>query len=328
MGPDSGMVSPPQPRNGAEVLRGVLLLHAEQLIALLVEDECVRFLAHSAGQRDALGRHSLVRNGLQPERTIRTCIGPVRVRLPKFRSRTGEHVEFRSMFVPRFARSAAEAEPGAAWRYLQAMIRRDVHAALSALLGHNGTHASMSITEATRDEWAQRCTRLLGDALDDRHWARVWAFEVEGRSADAGRIPDIIVVLGEDHGGCARLLAAGPEAGGGDPWAGVLRDLKARGLASPMDTWVVSTCALGIVETLKAHSVDGFRNDAKEKRDPHRREAHGASSGAGSRLRGPGTWISALLAASGFGIASDCESIQGFSGAGDFARHAKSKQQH
>jgi putative transposase len=327
MAPDAGMVPPPQLRNGAEVLRAVLLQHAEQLIALLVEAECTRFLAHSAGQRDAQGRHSLVRNGLQPERTIRTGIGPVRVRLPKFRSRTGEHVEFRSMFVPRFARSAAEAEPGAAWRYLHAMIRRDIHSALAALMGHNGTHASMSIPEATRNEWAERCARLLGDALDERHWTRVWAFEVEGRSADAGRIPDIIVVLGEDPGGYTRLLAAGTEAGGGDPWAGVLRDLRARGLSSPMDTWVVSTCALGIVETLKAHSVDTFRQDAAQKRDPHRREAHGVRSGASSRLRGPGTWISALLAASSFGMSPDCDPMQGFAGAGDFAQHPKGKHQ-
>ncbi len=237
MGPDAGLASHPTLRNGAEVLRSVLLHQAEQLTALLVEDECARFLASAADHRDAQGRHSLVRNGLQPERTIRTGIGPVRVRLPKFRSRTGEHVEFRSMFVPRFARSAAEAEPGAAWRFLHAMTRRDIFAALAALMGHNGAHASMSIPENTGNGWADRCTQLLADTLDERQWARIWAFEVEGRSVESGRVPDIIVVLGEDAAGHTRLLAAGTETGG-DPWAGVLRDLRARGLRSSMDTWV------------------------------------------------------------------------------------------
>jgi hypothetical protein len=328
MGPDAGLISPSPLRNGAEVLRGVLLHHAEQLIALLVEDECARFLAHSADHRDAQGRHSLVRNGLQPERTIRTGIGPVRVRLPKFRSRTGEHVEFRSMFVPRFARSAAEAEPGAAWRYLHAMMRHDIHAALSALMGHNGAHASMAIPEATRNEWADRCSRLLGDALDARQWARIWAFEVEGRAADAGRVPDIIVVLGEDATGYTRLLSAGTESSSSDPWAGVLRDLGARGLRSSMDTWVVSTCALGIVETMKAHSVDTFRQDEKVNRGAHRSDEPRVASGASSRLRGPGTWISALLSASGFGMTSECESVQGFRGSNEFVQHSKGKHQN
>jgi hypothetical protein len=313
MGPDAGITHQSPLRNGAEVLRGVLLHHAEGLIGQLVEDECARFLANSADHRDAQGRHSLVRNGLQPERTIRTGIGPVRVRLPKFRSRTGDHVEFRSMFVPRFARSAAEAEPGAAWRYLHAMTRRDIYAALSALMGHNGAHASMSIPETTANGWADRCTRQLGDALDARQWARIWAFEVEGLSAESGRVPDIIVVLGEDAAGHPRLLTAATETSG-DPWAGVLRDLRARGLRSSMDTWVVSTCALGMVETMKAHSVDAYPHDEKgNRRAPHAQPA-GVHTAGNFRLRGPGTWISALLFASGFGMPGECNSLQGAPG--------------
>jgi putative transposase len=294
MGPDAGIPTSPTLRNGAEVLRSVLLQHAEQLIALLVEDECARFLAQSGDLRDAQGRHSLVRNGLQPERTIGTGIGPVRVRLPKFRSRTGAHVEFRSLFVPRFARSAADAEPGAAWNYLHAMIRRDIPAALSALLGPGGAHASVALPAATRNEWTARCTRLLGDALDARQWTRIWAFEVEGRANEAGRIPDIIVVLGEDAAGRTRLLSACTESGGGDPWAGVLRDLRARGLEPSMDTWVVSTCALGIVETMKACSADAHRPGVTPGGSARNRDA----ARDRPRLRGAGTWISALLAVS------------------------------
>jgi len=328
MGPDAGITPQTSLRNGAEVLRGVLLHHAEELMGHLVEEECARFLANAADHRDAQGRHSLVRNGLQPARTIRTGIGPVRVRLPKFRSRTGEHVEFRSMFVPRFARSAAEAEPGAAWRYLHAMTRRDVYGALSALLGNNGASASMSIAESTASAWADRCAHLLGDALDARQWTRIWAFEVEGRSVDSGRIPDIIVVLGEDSAGHTRLLSAGTETSGGDPWAGVLRDLRSRGLKSSMDTWVVSTCALGMVETMKAHSVETFRQEAKCKRGAARGVALTPYSGGSSRLRGPSTWISALLVASGVGFTGECDSLQGAPGQNEHAQHAKGKHQN
>lgn len=296
MGRETVTMPSQQPRNGAEVLRGVLLHHAEQLVGLLVECECARFLAHAEPERDAQGRHSLVRNGLQPERTIRTCIGPVRVRLPKFRSRTGAHVEFRSMFVPRFARSAAEPLPGAVWHYLNAIIHRDIHAAVSALMGHRAAHASMSIPEPTRAQWAEQCARLLGDVLDAWHWARIWAFEVEGQHADASRMPDIIVVLGEDASGYTRLLSADLEASDAGPWANVLRGLRTRGLESSMDTWVVSTCALGLVETMKVYGSIPYGQDTKENEGAGRIAGSGNTGGAPSRLRSPGTWISALLA--------------------------------
>lgn len=327
MGPDAGMTAPPPLRNGAEVLRGVLLHHAEHLVALLVEDECTRFLAHAGDQRDEHGRHSLVRNGLQPERTIRTGIGPVRVRLPKFRSRTGAHVEFRSMYVPRFARTAAEARPGAAWLYLNAIIHCDIHGALAALMEQNGSHAAMSIPEATRQEWTRQCERMRGDALDARQWTRIWAFEVEGRAEGPGRVPDIIVVLGEDEAGHTRLLCANLETTSTDPWAGVLRNLQARGLRSSMDTWVVSTCALGLVETMKVHGPAVGSRDHRDSGTP------GVRAGSGNRLPsptsylGPASWISALLVVSGMGIAQECAPLQKAAATNASAQHASASRE-
>ncbi len=321
MGPDAGLVAPSPLRNGAEVLRGVLLQHAEHLVALLVENECARFLAHSGDQRDEHGRHSLVRNGLQPERTIRTGIGPVRVRLPKFRSRTGAHVEFRSMIVPRFARTAAEARPGAAWLYLNALIHCDIHGALAALMEQNGSHAAMSVPEATRKNWARQCERLRSDALDVRQWARIWAFEVEGRAEGPGRVPDIIVVLGEDDAGHTRLLSADLETSTADPWATVLLNLQARGLKSSMDTWVVSTCALGLVETMKVHGPAVGTGDSRDGTAPG---AMAGSRRAASPLRylGPASWMSALLVVSGMGIAQECAPLQKTAASNASAQHA------
>ena len=333
MGSQASTVPAARPGTATDVLRGVLLAHAEQMVALLVEDECTRFLAHAEQQRDDHGRHSLVRNGLQPERTIRTCIGPVRVRLPKFRSRTGAHVEFRSMFVPRFARSAAEPQPGAAWRYLDAVIRGDIHAALTATMGSHGEHASLLVPDPTSNDWSDRCARLLGDALDAQQWTRLWALAVQVRAAPALRGRDILVVLGEDASGRARLLCANPDDGGKEPWMRVTRGLRVRGLKAPLDASAVTGCAPGLIETLQGHCArptgrDGAIAWASGFGDSNRNLGFFAGAGARVPLRRPGTWISALAVAPVFGVACESEAISGSGGQSEFGQYAKRKQRN
>ena len=50
------------------------------------------------------GRAGVVRNGYLPERKLQTGVGPVTVRIPKVRSKTGEPVTFRSALVPPYVR--------------------------------------------------------------------------------------------------------------------------------------------------------------------------------------------------------------------------------
>jgi hypothetical protein len=50
--------------------------------------------------RDGGGRQAVVRNGYPPERQGVTGMGPVAVRVPKVRERSGGGVVFRSAWVP------------------------------------------------------------------------------------------------------------------------------------------------------------------------------------------------------------------------------------
>ena len=86
--------------------------------------------------------------------------------------------------------------------------------------------------------------------------------------------------------------------------------------------------ALGMVETMKAHSVDTFRQQSKCKRGAPRGVASTPYSGGSSRLRGPSTWISALLVASGMGLTGERDSLQGAPGKNEHAQHAKGKHQN
>jgi putative transposase len=92
---------------------------AKRLIKQAVEAELADLLASYAGQTDTGGRAAVVRNGYLPEREVLTGVGPVSVKVPKVRSRTGEAVIFRSCRVPPSVRRAKSLEAALPWLYLK-----------------------------------------------------------------------------------------------------------------------------------------------------------------------------------------------------------------
>lgn len=92
---------------------------ARQLIQKAVEAELAELLARYAQATDAEGRAAVVRNGYLPEREIVTGIGPVKVKVPKVRSRTDEQVVFRSSLVPPYVRRARTLDAALPWLYLK-----------------------------------------------------------------------------------------------------------------------------------------------------------------------------------------------------------------
>ena len=62
---------------------------AKRLIAEAVDAELSAMLTQFEDYKDQSGRRHVVRNGYLPEREILTGIGPVSVRAPKVRDRSG-----------------------------------------------------------------------------------------------------------------------------------------------------------------------------------------------------------------------------------------------
>ncbi len=75
-----------------------------------METELQELLAAHVGRLLADGRAGVVRNGYLPEREIQTGLGPITVRLPKVRVKTGEPVTFRSALVPPYVRKTRTLE--------------------------------------------------------------------------------------------------------------------------------------------------------------------------------------------------------------------------
>ena len=93
------------------------------------------FLEEHSSKRDARGRRALVRNGYLPSREILTGVGPVRVRVPRTRDRSGSDRRFRSELLPPYLKKTRRVEAVIPWLYLKGISTNDFGEALRALFG-------------------------------------------------------------------------------------------------------------------------------------------------------------------------------------------------
>jgi hypothetical protein len=70
--------------------------HARQVIQQVVKLELVLVLKQHANVTTLSGKQAVVRNGYLPERDVLTSAGPVAVRVPKVRDRSGTGLKFNS----------------------------------------------------------------------------------------------------------------------------------------------------------------------------------------------------------------------------------------
>ena len=100
---DNNVLKLSQPSTFSDPLTEVLRSGARSLLARAVEAEVAAFLDGHSEARTEEGRRRLVRHGHLPEREIMTGIGPVAVRAPRVRDRTGQgadRIRFSSALLP------------------------------------------------------------------------------------------------------------------------------------------------------------------------------------------------------------------------------------
>ena len=119
-------------------LRELLRTGAGELVYQAVQAELQELLAEHSQRRLSDGRAGVVRNGYLPAREIQTGLGPVTVRIPKVRAKTGEPVTFRSALVPPYVRKTKSLEAALPWLYLKGISSGEMGAALEVLVGAAG----------------------------------------------------------------------------------------------------------------------------------------------------------------------------------------------
>lgn len=103
----------------ADALTAMLRAGAEPLMRQAVDAELQELLASHAARVTDGGRAAVVRNGYLPARQPQSDIGPVVVKVPKVRAKTGEPVTFRSALVPPYVRKTRTLEAALPWLYLK-----------------------------------------------------------------------------------------------------------------------------------------------------------------------------------------------------------------
>jgi transposase-like protein len=148
MGKDT-VVRLQQTEHEQDALSTMLREGAQRLIAEALQAEFEEFLSQFAGERDAMGRAAVVRNGFHPQREVLTGLGAVGVQVPKARSRIEKAVAFRSSLVPPYVRRAKSLDAALPWLYLHGVSTGDMREALAALVGAEakGLSAPVVVTD-------------------------------------------------------------------------------------------------------------------------------------------------------------------------------------
>lgn len=215
-------------------LTDLLRVGAEKLIYQAVEAELQEQLARYSDRRTEDGRAGVVRNGFLPARELQTNLGPVTVRIPKVRSKTGEPVTFQSVLVPPYVRKTRTLEAALPWLYLKGISSGEMAGALQVLVGPQAQGLSASTVSRLKQVWADEYLCWCEQGLDKDRWVYIWADGVySGLRAEKTKLC-ALVVMGVNERGEKHFLAI--EDGvreSTQSWREVLLKLKSRGMNSP-----------------------------------------------------------------------------------------------
>ena len=218
-------------------LEEVLCQGARQLIGKAVEAELAELLGKYSNVRLLDGRRAVVRNGYLPERQVLTGAGPVPVRIPKVRDRSGGQIKFNSRLVPPYVRRSQRVAAALPWLYLKGISTGDMKEALTVLLGDDAKGLTPGVISRLKAQWAREHERFGQRDLSAKRYVYWWADGVHtslrGDSIDHQCLLVIIGVLPDGSKELVALMDGIREST--QSWRELLLDLKARGLkAGPL----------------------------------------------------------------------------------------------
>lgn len=215
-------------------LTELLRIGSRQLIAGAVEAELQVLLGQYAALKNKQGHLQVVRNGYLPEREIQTGIGPVTVRVPKVRDKSGQGIKFNSTLLPPYLRKTRSVEEVLPWLYLKGISTGDFQEALQALLGVGAKGLSASTISRCKHIWEEEHDTWERRSLENKRYVYIWADGVyfNIRSDDARQC--ILVIIGVTEQGRKEFIAI--EDGyreSEQSWTELLLRLKAQGFRHP-----------------------------------------------------------------------------------------------
>jgi len=231
---NDNVISLEKPVKNQDLLTEMLSEGARELICKAVQSELDQFLSLYQDLTDDQGRKAVVRNGYLPEREVMTGIGPVDIKVPKTRDRSGQGIHFRSELLPPYIKRSKSVETVLPWLYLKGISTGDFSQALAALLGESAQGLSAGTISRLKQSWIQEYDDWHKRDLSKNSYVYIWAdgiyFNVRGDDAKQC----ILVIIGVTAQGNKEFLAI--EDGyreSEQSWTEVLLALQARGFKAP-----------------------------------------------------------------------------------------------
>ena len=210
---------------------------ARQIIQQVIEAEMQALLSSYAHVTTIGGQRVVVRNGYQPERDILTAVGPVPVRVPKVRDRSGSGVKFNSQVVPPYVRKSQRVSAALPWLYLKGVSTGDMGEALQALVGEDAKGLSPAVVSRLKKQWGDEWKAWNKRDLSGEQYVYWWADGVyTGLRAEETDKQCLMVIIGVKPDGSKERVAIGDGfRESKESWRDLLLDLKERGLkAGPL----------------------------------------------------------------------------------------------
>ncbi len=226
------------------------------MIAAALEVEVEEYVSSFTEEVGEDGKRLVVRNGHARERRVTVGSGTVPVRAPRVNDKrvdeqTGERRRFSSWILPKYARRSPKVTEVLPILYLRGLSTGDFGPALRDLLGEDASGLSPSSIARLTESWQVEHEAFRKRELRFHQYAYwfVDGVNVSVRLGEDKRLC-LLVVIGVREDGAKELLAV--EDGyreSTESWAGVMRDLKARGVNEPK--LVVGDGALGTWAALR-----------------------------------------------------------------------------
>ncbi len=245
MGKDTGRRSGEATEIGL-TLEQLIRRGARQLIQSAIEAEVQELLNEYSNVCTLSGTTAVVRNGYLPQREILTAVGPVEVRVPKVRDRSGTGVKFNSALVPPYVRRSKTIAAALPWLYLKGVSSGDMREALAVLVGEEARGLSPNVIGRLKAQWAGEHADWMKRDLTGCRYLYWWVdgIHTSVREEDGAR-SCLLVIIGVTAEGKKELVSIGEGLReSAASWLEVLRDLKARGL-DPGPLLAVGDGALG-----------------------------------------------------------------------------------
>ena len=209
-----------------EYARGKIRDHLQDLL----EQEVTEWLGRERGERKGNAvEQPGYRNGYGKPRRFTMSLGTMEIRRPRVRD-LGER--FVSKILPLFKRQTKEVRELIPELYLHGLASGDFELALRELLGE-GAPLSASSLQRLKEKWQGEYEKWRSTAIEEEDWAYFWADGIYVKAGIGKEKAALLVVVGVQEDGTKRFLALEPGyRESKESWAGVLRQLKGRGVRS------------------------------------------------------------------------------------------------